>query len=100
MCPTRNDAGKLVGVFSFLQQPIKQIDFAARKGEGIGYLGCQYFGLQCQVEATGLAHRFNELGKGCIARRIGTGPASKQHSDLIVGHGAETPLERERDQRR
>jgi len=47
---------------------------------------------------TGLAHRFDELGKSRTSFRVGASPAAEYPPDLIIGHSAEMPVERERDQ--
>jgi hypothetical protein len=49
---------------------------------------------------TGLSYRFDELGKSHTSLRVGASSAAEYHPNLIIGQGAEVPIERERDQRR
>src|SRR5271166_1421358 len=47
-----------------------------------------------------LAQCFDELGKSRTSLCVGASPASEYHPNLIIGHGAETPVEGKWDQRR
>ena len=95
-----DDAGNLVRALGLLQQPVEQINSAARKRERIGYRRRQHLGLQRHVHMAGLTQRFDKLGESGVAFRIGAGRAAEYRPDLIVGHAAETPFKRKRDQRR
>ena len=72
-----DDAGDLVRALGLLQQPVEQINFAARQRERIGYRRRQHLGLQRHVHMAGLTQRFDKLGESGVAFRIGAGPAAE-----------------------
>ena len=94
-----DDAGNFVRVIGFLQQPVEKVDLAARQRKGIPHRGGKDRRLQRHVDVAGPPQRLDQFGKSSVPRRIATDCTAEYRVRLIVGHVAETPFERERNER-
>ena len=90
----REHAGDLVGLLRFLQQPVEQIDLAARQREGVRDEVDEHMRLERHVDAAGrleLVHHLRE-------RRLPVGAVAdlppNRTCDLLVDRVADALLER------